>query len=314
MQEINKRLNTQKGSNTNINVAIDKEIDLSLGKRAKMIGDGVKAQAKITTDIAMTTIKNASITGHKGGVTALKGSAPAVCMVAGISFLNNTAAYLNGQKGIDDVVTDTTLDVGKVVALSYGTGFAMTDITIVMRNSTSDLKSLANTKIPGQVLFASLQSVSILKSYFTGDISGKECLSEFGKMGLGMAALEIVGATVMFGFSLAQICYGTIKAAYLEAKYAREERIRIEAECEQAIKAIREFRVEMEIAINTYLAEHEACFSHAFYKMTESIINGDADGVIDGANMISRKLGGNPQFETVDEFDALMASPLAFKI
>lgn len=117
----------------------------------------------------------------------------------------------------------------------------------------------------------------------------------------------------MVGYSLASACYGELMAALKEAKLAREERIRIERECEEAIAAIRQYRQEINEIADRHLAEYRNTFDAAFADMKISMGIGDIDGFMAGANTITRKLGGETKFDSFEEFDRLMNDPEPFK-
>ncbi len=46
--------------------------------------------------------------------------------------------------------------------------------------------------------------------------------------------------------------------------------------------------------------------------MQEAFASGDADGVIAGANAVTRKLGGSVQYESAAEYRQVLASNAAF--
>ena len=131
-----------------------------------------------------------------------------------------------------------------------------------------------------------------------------------GAMGAAVGTLVggPIGAVVgsMVGYLMATSCYGELLGALRGAKLARAERIRVERECEEAIRLIRQYRAEMEEYIADYLADHTAAFHSAFTMMKHAAGVGDVDGFIDGANAVTRKLGGKPRFESMQEFDGFM--------
>ena len=117
-----------------------------------------------------------------------------------------------------------------------------------------------------------------LHRYFTHQISGAECMSEMAQDGVGTigsvmcstigiaaipaAAPAVVGVMVgvgaaMIGYTLATAAYKEIMSAMNAASYARSERIRIERECEESIRMIRQYRREMEEQVDRYLSEHK---------------------------------------------------------
>ena len=131
---------------------------------------------------------------------------------------------------------------------------------------------------------------------------------------VGGIALPVLGGFLggLIGYSLATSYYRSLVNVLNEAKAAHEERLMIEAECEEAIKAIREYRLEMELVINNYLSEHRTVFNNALEEMSVAYAAGNADGFIASANMITQQLGGTSQFSTQEEFDALMESKDGF--
>ena len=54
--------------------------------------------------------------------------------------------------------------------------------------------------------------------------------------------------------------------------------------------------------MDAYFADYGQCFDEAFAGIRFSFAVGDADGVIRGANQITRKVGGTVKYESVEEF------------
>jgi ribosomal protein S5 len=248
----------------------------------------------------------------------------------GISTITNVVAMVKGDKELDEAALCVVSDTGKSAAVGYGTGFVGSAMKGAMQNSPSSyLRVLSKTNLPANVVSVALETGKALQRLLSGQTTGSECLAELGQSGTGLLSsamfasafqvvipIPVVGALIgsMVGYAFSSVFYGQLMSSINDAKLAREERIRIETECAAAIAAIREYRAEMERIIEEYLAEYTAVFNESFAQINEAYLKGDADGVISGANIISRKLGGNPQFETVEEFDTLMGSPIAFKI
>lgn len=124
-----------------------------------------------------------------------------------------------------------------------------------------------------------------------------------------MIPIPIVGGLIgsMCGYALSSMYYNTLTSALNEAKVAHEERLRIEAECEAAITAIRQYRLEMELAIRNYLTDHISAFDSAFSQMQKAFNTGNVDLLVESANSITETLGGEVLFHTTGELDALMA-------
>jgi hypothetical protein len=194
-----------------------------------------------------------------------------------------------------------------------------------------------------------LETGKTLTKFAKGEIDGTECLIELGEKGSGMVAgtaggaigaaaataafgkslsvvfgsigtvaipIPIIGTMIgsMVGYALSSVFYGQLVGSLQEAKIAREERIRIEAECEEAKKMIRKYRAQMEKQVSLYFSDHMEVFHTAFDSIKSLLQVGDIDDYIAGTNAITKKLGGKPQFNTMNEFEALMQSEEAFKL
>ena len=106
----------------------------------------------------------------------------------------------------------------------------------------------------------------------------------------------------------------TLKESLKEYKMAKEERIRIEAECLSSIEIIRQCRLEMTDSVELYLEDYMIAFGTGFDMMDEGIINNDEDKFIQGNLLIQQKLGSDTQFENAEEFDDIMDSDIALKL
>ena len=136
----------------------------------------------------------------------------------------------------------------------------------------------------------------------------------FAGYGQILIPIPVVGAIAgsMIGYALSGALYENLTSTLKEAKLAYEERIKIERDCSEAVKALKEFRSKMEKLISEYLTDNIKTFHAAFDIMKEAFETGDVDGVISGANMITKKLGGKVQFENMREFNDFMAGDEAF--
>ena len=52
--------------------------------------------------------------------------------------------------------------------------------------------------------------------------------------------------------------------------------------------------------------EYKSCFDEAMSSIHLAYQTNDADGIIAGANQITRKMGGKVQYETVEEFECFL--------
>jgi hypothetical protein len=242
----------------------------------------------------------------------------------GMSIVRNLVAVVQHEKSPEEAAITVVKDTGGGAVASYATAFADSAMKGTMQNAPSSIiRSAAKTNLPGTIAVITVETGKTLAKYMRGEIDGVECLEELGEKGTGMAAsamfavigqiaipIPVVGGLIggMLGYALSSACYKELTAALKEAKLAREERLRVEAECAEAVRMIREFRSELEAGISRYLSGYMASFQAAFDGMETALRVDDIDGFIAGANSITRKLGGTPQFETFDEFKAFMES------
>jgi hypothetical protein len=258
---------------------------------------------------------------HRAGLEQAKHGA----VIGGsVSIIKNLVAVVKEEKDAEDAGFDVIKDTGSAAALSYSTALTGSMLKGAMQNAKSvRTRVLSETNLPAMLVTVTLETGKTLAEYIKGEIDGVQCLEELGEKGTGMAAsalfatigqiaipIPIIGGMIggMLGYALSSVCYGHLLAALKGAKIARERRIQIEAECAEAIRMIQEYRAEMETAISKYLSEHIITFHTAFDEIKVALNIGDIDGFIAGANGITRKLGGKPQFENMSEFESLMDS------
>jgi len=270
---------------------------------------------KLTT--AKKIIKNSNKAGlEQAGYGATIGGS--------ISIIKNIVAVVKDEKNAEDAILDVAKDTGSAAALSYATGFTGSAIKGTMQNAKNEVtRTLSKTNLPAMIVTVTLETGKTLAKFIKGEIDGVQCLEELGEKGTGMTAsalfatigqiaipIPVIGGMIggMLGYALSSACYGFLMTSLKDAKMARERRIRIEAECAEAIRMIQLYRAEMETVISQYLSEHITLFHTAFDDIKTALNIGDIDGFIAGANKITRKLGGKPQFENISEFNSLMES------
>jgi hypothetical protein len=292
-----------------------------------------------------TTVKHTLETSHEAGLEAAK---IGLAVAGGMSIIRNVVAVTKGDKEPGEAALAVVKDTGAGVVVSYTTAFAGSQLQALMVKASTKkvitqvgkkavekvvtntaLKSLAKSNLPAQIVTATIEVGKTMKKYFAGEIDGVECLTELGEKGTGMVAssigmvigqaaipIPVVGGLIggMVGYALSCACYNQLVSSLKEAKLAREERLRIEAECAEAIKMICEYRREMEAAISRYLSEYMSTFHGAFDDIKTALNIGDIDGFIAGANSITHKLGGKPQFNNFSEFDEMMNSSESLKL
>lgn len=331
MQVTSRRLNNAKRSRTNDEFMSDSEyrtrtgITLSDEAERESVRRGAEAKSSVDRKLFGDSVRNAASTFHSAGLEGAKYSGLSALTAAGIM---NAAAVLKGEKDPVDALTDTLKTGGAGALTGYVASGGLTVLSHKLSYATNELvKRVASSNLPGQIITAVMTVVGTLKRYASGEIDTGEFILELGRDGAGFVAgtygfgvgqvlipIPVVGGVIgsMVGYALSGAFYGSLAESLNAAKFAREERVRVERECREAVKALEEFRARAESVVSEYLADSIRVFREAFGVMDEAMMLGDVDGYIFGANMLTRKLGCVVQFENMREFDALMMSDEAF--
>lgn len=261
-----------------------------------------------------------------------------------LSLVRNVVACIKGDKTPEEAALAVAEDTGRGAAVSYVSAFSGSLIKGAMQNSKSGfVKSLSKSNLATTLVTTTVDVGKTLHRYFGGDITGVQCIEELGQQGvggIGSAMFSTMGASVAasiapigtatgavftyrmvggligatLGYTAAIACYQELATALKEAEVAREERIRIEKECAEAVTMIRQYRQEMNSMVSEYLAEHIQTFNQGFLEMDKAIVERDVNGFIRGNASIQELLGKEVQFRTQEEFDALMESDTALRL
>jgi hypothetical protein len=275
----------------------------------------------VITKPKRTTAKNIAKISHRAGVEQAKTGA---AISGSISLIRNIVSVVKDEKTPEEAALSVVKDIGTGAAVSYATAFFGSVTKGAMQNAkSSTARALAKTNLPATIVTTTLEVGKTLHKYIKGDIDGVKCLEELGEKGTGMLSsamfatigqlvipIPVIGGMIggMLGYALSSACYGQLMSALKEAKMARERRIQIEKECEEAVRMIREYRSEMEDAISKYLTDYMSSFQIAFDGIETALESGDIEIFIASANAITEKLGGKPQFNNISEFEVFMES------
>lgn len=330
--EVNSRsFNNAKRSRTNEEYMRQREyrerrgVKLSAESEREAVTRGKKAQAEIDRELRIRTVKNAASTFHNAGLAGAKQTGLTALTMSGIM---NAVAVIKGEKTAGEAIADTVKSGGAGAVTGYVMSGGLATLSQGLSKSSSEMvQSVMKSNLPGQIVTAVMTFGGTVKRYASGELSTEDFIMELGDKGSGFAAgsygfvagqalipIPIVGGVVgsMVGYMLSSTFYGGLKEALMSAKLAREEELRIERECREAIRAIQEFRARLEALISKYFIEHIKVFHTALDIMKGALGVGDIDGFISGANMITENFGGHVQFRNMGEFDALMMSDEAF--
>ena len=327
LEVTSRKFNNAKRSRTNEEFLKDEEylertgIEMSNSEKEAAIKRGNTAQTKINRKINRTALKNTATTFHESGLTAAKESARFTIVM---STIVNTHDVISGKKSAKEAVADTGKDIVKSGTSSYFMSGGLTTMTQALSSSKSQfIKGLAQANVPAKVITAVMVTGDTLKKYANGEITTQECILEIGEKGVSMAVANYTG---MIGQTLIPIpvvgyAVGALVGSVMTSKYCNQlindlqtkqlehdERMRIIAEYNAAAEQERIFRAELESYLNEYMNDYKHCFDQALDDIHLSFASGDADGVIRGANKITRKLGGKVHYDSVEEFNAFLLS------
>ena len=295
-------------------------------EKLKKIKESV-APSKITskeamyarTDPVMSTVKDIHRLSHDAGI---QGAKTAAAIAGAISGTQAFIDVLRGKKSVSEATGDVASDTAKSAATGYAGNYLTVASKSVLQNSSSQIiQSLGHSNLPGVVASTVLSSVNAIGSWLSGDISGMECLNKMGYnfgiisgtslyAGLGQVLIPfpVVGALVgsMVGYIATGIMYDGLMKSWNELQRAREERRRVEAECERIKAAIRAYRAEMNQLWNQQFRNYKSNFERAFEEIGQALALGDIDPYLSGMNRIVETCGVEPEYKTKEEiYDAI---------
>lgn len=273
----------------------------------------------------LSTAKSIAKVAHKAG---LEQAAIGGAITSAISIIKNTVACAKGEKTAEEAAKDVVSDGGTGAVVSYTTAFTGSIVKGAMQNSASSYtRALSKTNLPARLVSTTVNIGKTMSSYIRGEIDGTECVEMLGRDGfaeIGSAMLGTMGASLggesalltlagglagsALGYAAAVAVYQEVSSALKEAKLAREERIVVERECEEAVKLLIAYRQEMNEKVSKYLSDNIEAFNAGFKEMDLAIQKNDINGYIKGNNRIQKILGYEVQFETMEEFDDIMKS------
>ena len=129
-------------------------------------------------------------------------------------------------------------------------------------------------------------------------------------IGQALIPIPIIGGAVgalVGSFLSSQLC-GKVGETLRRKDLEHQERLRLQAEYKKAAEQARAFRQELESYLDNYFQDCRACFEEALSEIYLAFQSGDAEGVVQGANKLTRKLGGTVPFNNREEFDEYLLS------
>ena len=320
IQVTSRKYNNAKRSRTNEEFVQDADyrrktgVKLKKGGGQRAIRDEEQATASIDRQFRHRSITNMISTGHEAG---LQVGASAGMTAASIATIQNIVQVIEGRKKADEAIRDVVVAGGQAAATGYVMGGGLTVLSQTLsRSSSGFIRGLVKSNMPGLVVTSCIAFGGTLNRYASGKISTEACLTELGAsglqmgtvgytMGVGQAVIPIpvVGAAVgaAVGAVMSGALYHTLLGCVGDPPEIRQ-RNEVIRRCREAAEAARTYRQELQAHMDAYFADYGQCFDEALADIRFSFAAGDADGVIRGANQITRKVGGTVKYESVEEF------------
>lgn len=315
---------TGKNSPESIQQQIDdlKQIKKSLRKSGLTKSEALYAREHPKRMVAKDVAKVA----NKAGLQQARNGA---LIGGGVSLIRNMVACINGSIEPAEAARNVGVDAGLAAAFGYVAAFSGAAIKGAMQNASSEyLRSLSRTNVAATMVSTVTDVSKVVALYCRGEITGAACIERLGQQGMGqlggvmgvavavaaipadsafMAAMVgMAGSTL--GYAAAVAIYEELSTALHDYELAKEERIRVERECAEAVELIRQYRRDMSRDVENYLATRDELCNRAFDAMDQALISNDIDGYLAGNAEIQESLGYLPRFRTQQEFDDLMAS------
>lgn len=321
---ISGRTNTSKGSMSNKEYTEYRETkgySLSKEHKQKKILEGENSKKYIEKELNKRALKNMTKNFHSSGLkTAEQAGKTAIV----ISTLSNIQKVASGEIEANEALTNIAKDGGKAALVGYGMGGGLSTVGHMMSNSKSKfIQSLGKANVPGNVITAVLVTGNTLKRYADGEITTEECIIELGEKGLGVATasysmamgqalipIPIVGAAVgaLVGSMVTSNYYNYLVNSVKQSQFESEQRKKIIRECEETLIEVKKLNYELREYADSYFKDYKGCFDEAMGVINDAFRNGDANGVIAGANQITRKLGGKVYYENTEQFNDFLFS------
>lgn len=309
-----------------IHKEIDKLRKIKKSLRKSGLTKDEAIQARVHPKLAVA--KDVAKLAHKAGIQQAKNGA---LIGGGISLIRNIVECIKGDIDPVQAAKNVGADAVMTAAFSYITAFSGTVIKGALQNASSEYaRSLSRTNVAATLVSTTADVSKAIAGYCRGEINGAQCIEQIGQQGLGqlgavmgtaiaMSTVSAAGATGMaavaagmvgsaLGYSAAIAVYEELSTALNEHEMAKEERIRVERECAEAVELIRRYRIDFNNAVDTYLTDKAETFNAGFEAMDKAIIENDVNGYLSGNALIQETLGYQPRFRTQQEFDDVMDS------
>lgn len=292
-----------------------------LKKRFRDSGVSTEEAMEARNDPLLSTVKDMGKISHRAGIEAAKA---AMVISGSISIVQNSIAFVQGDKDLQEALTDIAKTTAKSAGIAYTSGFAGSLIKSGMQQSKSVyLRGLSKTSLPALVVTTCIETGKCIKSYIKGEIDEVELLQDLGKSGTGLTAsslgatlgqiaipIPVAGAIIggMIGYTLNSFFYTEALNALKGAKESEENYYRMKAICEVARLRLNEYEKQIREEFLVQFSESVCFYNDAFKMLNTSIMSGNISEFENSIKLFSNRLGKELHYETFSEFDDAMNS------
>jgi len=292
-----------------------------LKKRFRDSGVSTEEAMEARKDPFLSTVKDMGKISHRAGIEAAKG---AMVISGSISIVQNSFAFVQGDRDLQEALTDIAKTTAKSAGIAYTSGFAGSLIKSGMQQSKSvSMRAMSKTSLPALAITTCLETGKCIKSYIKGEIDEVELLQDLGKSGTGMTAsslgatlgqiaipIPVVGAIIggMIGYTLNSFFYAEALNALKGSKDSEENYYRTKAICEAARLQLNEYEKKIREEFQVQFSESECFYNDVFKVLNTSITSGNISEFENSIKQFADRLGKELHYETFSEFDDAMNS------
>ncbi len=283
--------------------------------RQRIRYDGEKAKAINDSRVKNRTISNTVKTGHNAGI---QGAQNAGITALTMSSIMNIVSVISGEKTAEEAAADVAIASGTAAVAGYVAAGTLTVFKQSLVNSSSNIvQALRDSNVPGKVVTATVETFSTLGKWTDDKISTQECLMNIEEKGINIATMGYsmaVGRTIIpipvVGEAVGAAVGSLLTSFYFQSRInqlqdmedAHIYRLNLIKECRAAEIQWRRFNRELESYLFGFSQENREYIFAAISSMDIAWGLEDWEGVMAGANDITRKLGGDVNYETFDDF------------
>lgn len=306
-----KSFNTSKGKKSDLVIAFDKDTEISIEGRAKLVKEKIGAEASLTTRLTARTIRNVGTEFAEGAVFSLEASAVPL-LVEGVS---NLCKVANGEKEYSEAAKD----MGKLTLSVAATGGTIrvvsTGVNNLMKNSGKEvLRKFANSNQLMQVVTVSFIIKDSVIKYVNGEIDGKQFFEEIGEKGVGMLTgaigaiagqalipIPIVGAAIG-SLIVSTVCLDLYKSIKTVNEFKKTESTVSKIASEALAEMNRQQAVLKQLIKEEYL-EWDEHFKKGYEMIYSGTINDSPDTINQGLSCILSVFSKEVAFKSQKKFD-----------